>query len=154
MRPRSRYDISLHAHHIPHIILIFTCIYPSFSSSTYQVPRTIESTRLSDETTVTPGDSEVFGDEKDDEFAVHYSNEKVRIYMYAVLLKQSIQSKIHCVIRMRVTFQKAKVMITTRPKCSRKLYDFIKDLMQMIPNAFYYPRGTSISIFFTMMLNY
>ena len=33
-------------------------------------------------------------------------------------------------------------MITTRPKCSKKLYDFIGDLMQMIPNAFYYPRGT------------
>jgi ribosome production factor 1 len=33
-------------------------------------------------------------------------------------------------------------MITTRPKCSRKLYDFIGDLMQMIPNSTYYPRGT------------
>lgn len=33
-------------------------------------------------------------------------------------------------------------MITTRPKCSKKLYDFVGDLMQMIPNAFYYPRGT------------
>ncbi len=36
-------------------------------------------------------------------------------------------------------------MITTRPKCSKKLYDFIGDLMQMIPNAFYYPRGSLIS---------
>lgn len=35
-----------------------------------------------------------------------------------------------------------KIMITTRPKCSKKLYDFVGDLMQMIPNAFYYPRGT------------
>lgn len=33
-------------------------------------------------------------------------------------------------------------MLTTRPKCSRKLYDFIGDLMQMIPNSTYYPRGT------------
>jgi len=53
----------------------------------------------------------VLGDEKDDEFAAYYSNEK-----------------------------KPKLMISTRPKCSRKLYPFIGDLMQMIPNAFYYPR--------------
>ena len=32
-------------------------------------------------------------------------------------------------------------MITTRPNCSRKLYDFIGDLMRMIPNSYYYPRG-------------
>jgi len=32
-------------------------------------------------------------------------------------------------------------MLTTRPKCSRKLYDFVGDLMRMIPNAYYYPRG-------------
>jgi ribosome production factor 1 len=31
-------------------------------------------------------------------------------------------------------------MISTRPKCSRKLFLVIADLMQMIPNAFYYPR--------------
>jgi ribosome production factor 1 len=35
-------------------------------------------------------------------------------------------------------------MITTRPKCSRKLYPFIGDLMQMIPNSFYYPRETHL----------
>ena len=35
-------------------------------------------------------------------------------------------------------------MITTRPKCSRKLFPFIGDLMQMIPNAFYYPRESFI----------
>lgn len=32
-------------------------------------------------------------------------------------------------------------MITTRPKCSSKLFPFIGDLMQLVPNAFYYPRG-------------
>lgn len=35
-------------------------------------------------------------------------------------------------------------MITTRPKCSKKLYPFIGDLMQMIPNAFYYPRESKL----------
>lgn len=77
-----------------------------------QVPRTIENTRILEETMVQKNDDEVAGDEKDDEFAQYFSNEL-----------------------------KPKIMITTRPKCSRKLFPFIGDLMQMIPNAFYYPRG-------------
>lgn len=60
-----------------------------------------------------PNDEEVLGDERDDEFAQYYDHGK-----------------------------RPKIMITTRPKCSRKLFDFIGDLMQMIPNATYYPRGT------------
>ena len=79
-----------------------------------QVPRTIENTRLSEETTVAHNDDEIAGDEHDDEFSSYFSNEV-----------------------------KPKIMISTRPKCSRKLFPFIGDLMQMIPNAFYYPRGDS-----------
>mmetsp|Transcript_73404 Transcript_73404/g.144058 ORF Transcript_73404/g.144058 Transcript_73404/m.144058 type:complete len:303 (-) Transcript_73404:128-1036(-) len=77
-----------------------------------QIPKTIENTREVDETLVQPDDDEVAGDEQDDEFAKYFSNET-----------------------------KPKIMITTRPNCSRKLFPFIGDLMQMIPNAFYYPRG-------------
>ena len=77
-----------------------------------QTPRTIENTRVADETAVLPDDDEVLGDEVDDEFANYYTSEKA-----------------------------PKIMITTRPKCSKKLFDFIGDLMQMVPNAFYYPRG-------------
>jgi ribosome production factor 1 len=76
-----------------------------------QMPRTIESMRIKDETMVQPNDEEVIGDEKDDEFAAFYTNEK-----------------------------RPKIMITTRPKPSRKLFPFIGDLMQMIPKAYYYPR--------------
>lgn len=79
-----------------------------------QVPKTIENCRELDETLVQPDDEEIAGDEKDDEFAKYFTNET-----------------------------KPKIMITTRPKCSRKLFPFIGDLMQMIPNAFYYPRGTA-----------
>ena len=75
------------------------------------VPRTIENMRELDQTTVRPDDEEVFGDEKDDEFAAYYANEK-----------------------------KPKIMITTKPKPSRKLFPFIGDLMQLIPQSFYYPR--------------
>ena len=60
-------------------------------------------------------DDELIGEEKDDEFAPYYSNEK-----------------------------KPKIMITTRPNCSKKLFPFIGDLMQMIPNAFYYPRKNQL----------
>ena len=81
-----------------------------------QIPRTIENTRLLNENIVLPNDEEVLGDEKDGEFAKYYSNEK-----------------------------KPKIMITTRPKCSKKLFTFIGDLMQMIPNAFYYPRGNIVN---------
>ena len=76
-----------------------------------KVPTTIENSRIVDETMVKVDDVEVF-DEKCDEFAKYFSNEV-----------------------------KPKIMISTRPKCSKKLYPFIADLMQMIPNAFYYPRG-------------
>ena len=76
-----------------------------------QVPHTIENTRLEDETAVKQYDDEVLGDEKDDEFHQYFSNEK-----------------------------KPKIMISTRPKCSKKLFPFIADLMQMVPNAFYYER--------------
>jgi hypothetical protein len=41
------------------------------------VPRTIENTRILDETTVDPNDPEILGDEKDDEFAPLYALEKV-----------------------------------------------------------------------------
>lgn len=77
-----------------------------------QIPKTIENTREVDDTLVQPDDEEVAGDEADDEFAKYFSNEV-----------------------------KPKIMLTTRPNCSRKLFPFIGDLMQMIPNAFYYPRG-------------
>ena len=76
-----------------------------------QIPRTIENTREVEETMVKADDEEVLGDEKDDEFAAYFNNES-----------------------------RPKIMITTRPKCSKKLFPFIADLMQMIPQAFYYPR--------------
>eukprot|EP01042_Synura_sphagnicola_P030871 gene30871-39760_t len=76
-----------------------------------KIPTTIENTRNFDATFVKDDDLEIVGDEKDDEFSSYFTNEK-----------------------------KPKIMISTRPKCSRKLFLVIADLMQMIPNAFYYPR--------------
>ena len=75
--------------------------------------RTIESTRIDDPTFVQPDDQEVFQDEMGDEFASIFRND--------------------------VT---PKIMITTRPRPSKKLFRFIGDLMQCFPNSYYYPRKT------------
>lgn len=82
-----------------------------------QNPRTIENTRERDETHIDKDniDDEIIGDEADDEFAEIFNNDKT-----------------------------PKIMITTRPNCSRKLYAFIGDLMQLIPNALYVSRGTAL----------
>ena len=42
-----------------------------------QVPRTIENTRILDETQVDKNDKEILADERDDEFAKYFNNEKV-----------------------------------------------------------------------------
>lgn len=33
-----------------------------------------------------------------------------------------------------------KILVTTRPRPSKELFAFIGDLLQLIPNAFFYPR--------------
>lgn len=77
-------------------------------------PRTLDSSREPELTMIgADGDDEIAGDELDDEFARIFANE-----------------------------EKPKLMITTRPFPSGELYHFIKDLMDLIPNAFYYKRGT------------
>ena len=43
-----------------------------------KTPRTIENTRIEDENKILPNDTEVLGDEQDDEFAAYYTGSKVR----------------------------------------------------------------------------
>ena len=43
-----------------------------------QIPKTIENTKITSETTVEKDDPEVLGDEADDEFAVYRNGTKVR----------------------------------------------------------------------------
>ncbi|DAZ96965.1 TPA: hypothetical protein N0F65_012097 [Lagenidium giganteum] len=77
-------------------------------------PRTIDNTREPEITMVSnDGDDEIAADENDDEFAKIFSNEET-----------------------------PKLMITTRPFPSGELFHFIKDLMDLVPNSFYYKRGT------------
>ena len=71
----------------------------------------MDNTREADETIVTPEDAEVLADETTDEFSDYFLRGKI-----------------------------PNIMVTTRPKPSTKLYDFIKELMTMIPNISYYAR--------------
>merc|ERR1719242_355029 len=74
-------------------------------------PRTIEKLREPDETIVPPDDSEVEDDEALDEFNKYFMGGKV-----------------------------PKILLTTQRKPSAKLYDFLKEMIHVIPNTFYYPR--------------
>ena len=87
-------------------------------------------------------DPEVIGDEADDEFAVYRNGTKVSGGVCVIVLWWRWGRSLSSLIYLLFVLQMPKIMITTRPKCSKKLYDFVGDLMQMIPNAFYYPRGT------------
>lgn len=79
-------------------------------------PRTIDNTREPNVTMINAEDEneneEIYQDEIDDEFAAIFSNQTT-----------------------------PKIMITTRPFPSGELYHFINELLQLIPNSFYYKRG-------------
>lgn len=75
------------------------------------VPKTIENSREADETIVPDDDSEVDDDEAFDEFDSYFTGGKT-----------------------------PKIIVTTQRKPSRKLFDFLKELVHVIPNMFYYPR--------------
>ncbi|KAJ1446564.1 anticodon-binding protein [Pelagophyceae sp. CCMP2097] len=76
--------------------------------------RTIENTREVEVTAVPRGDREILQDERDDEFAMHEGGAGTA----------------------------PKIMLTTRPRPSKELFDFCGDLMDMFPNMFFYPRRT------------
>jgi len=73
--------------------------------------RTIENTREQDETVALPDDDELQADEGLDEFSSHFSRERV-----------------------------PKLLITTSQECSTNTRKFIKELLTVIPNTYYYKR--------------
>mmetsp|Transcript_11417 Transcript_11417/g.39843 ORF Transcript_11417/g.39843 Transcript_11417/m.39843 type:complete len:314 (-) Transcript_11417:42-983(-) len=74
--------------------------------------RTLDNTREYDDTIVAPGDAEVVADEAADEFAPYFAGEK-----------------------------EPKIMITTAYHATAPTFRFIRDLMSVLPNAYYYKRG-------------
>jgi ribosome production factor 1 len=76
-----------------------------------QTPRTLDNSREVEPTMVQQDDLEILGDEATDEFADYFSD-TVR----------------------------PKIIITTRPRPSSKLFHFIADLMRFLPQLYYYPR--------------
>lgn len=79
---------------------------------TMQVVRTLDNTREVDDTVVQPGDEEVMRDEAEDEFAPYFSGAKA-----------------------------PKLMITTKQVPSAKIFETISELLNAVPNSFYYRRG-------------
>jgi len=77
-----------------------------------QIPRTQDNTREVDDTVVAGDDQEVQLDEQADNFEQYFNGSK-----------------------------DPKIMITTRPRPSKKIFEFIGDLIDLLPNAFYYPRS-------------
>ena len=75
-------------------------------------PKTLDNTREVETTMVRDDDEEVHADEACDEFAAYYIDGNL----------------------------KPKVLITTRPRPSQKLFYFIADLQQLIPGLHFYPR--------------
>lgn len=71
-----------------------------------QVPRTIDNTRVADETIVEPQDEEVLNDEETDEFAAYFRCEVV-----------------------------PKVLITSSDRSKVKTVQFMKELQRIIPNS-------------------
>jgi ribosome production factor 1 len=76
-----------------------------------KTPRTLENAREIEPTMVQPNDAEVMGDEANDEFADYFSD-TVR----------------------------PKIIVTTRPRPSGKIFHFIADLMRLFPQLYFYPR--------------
>ncbi|EQC35376.1 hypothetical protein SDRG_07088 [Saprolegnia diclina VS20] len=78
-----------------------------------QEPRTIDNAREAEVTMIGGDDDEIAADDHDDEFARIFGNEET-----------------------------PKLMITTRPFPSGDMYPFVQNLMEFIPNSFYYDRKT------------
>ncbi|GIX65048.1 RNA processing factor [Babesia caballi] len=76
-----------------------------------QVPLTIESMRRFDETLVRPDDAEVAAEERIDEFASHFRGEV-----------------------------EPKLYLTTSRRPSEKMRTFVKELLLILPNVFYFAR--------------
>jgi len=74
-------------------------------------PRTTEAMREPDETIVPPDDSEVEDDEALDEFEKYFKGDTP-----------------------------PKILVTTQKRPSSKCFDFLKELINVVPNMYYYPR--------------
>eukprot|EP00276_Gloeochaete_wittrockiana_P004706 CAMPEP_0184659606 /NCGR_PEP_ID=MMETSP0308-20130426/30337_1 /TAXON_ID=38269 /ORGANISM="Gloeochaete witrockiana, Strain SAG 46.84" /LENGTH=303 /DNA_ID=CAMNT_0027099561 /DNA_START=3 /DNA_END=914 /DNA_ORIENTATION=+ len=77
-----------------------------------KVPKTLDNTRVPDETIVQTDDTEVAQDEATDEYADYFNGKT------------------------------PKTLITTNLRPSPISYDFIRELLKIFPNSFYYKRGT------------
>lgn len=73
--------------------------------------KTLDNQREFDETVVDPADDEIKGEEEIDEWSKYFKGET-----------------------------HPKILITTNHKPTKKMYDFIRDLLKVFPNSYYYAR--------------
>ena len=95
-----------------------------------QIPATLENTRVPDDTIVRMADKEVLEDEATDEFHEYFAKGKVRF----------MRDSLHHLQKYFRT-QAPQIMITTRPRPSRFLFEFINALTNLFPRAQFTPRG-------------
>jgi len=77
------------------------------------MPLTTDDKKEIDETFIFEEDDEVLNEEKFDEFASFFDNQT-----------------------------KPKILLTTSERASAKLYEFLKEIVTVFPNCYYYPRRT------------
>lgn len=105
-----------------------------------QTPRTLDNTREVEPTMVQRMDEEVAADEADDEFAAYYNFHTTTTIPNSSEQQQEQKQTDDEEKKMDGESIRPKVLITTRPKPSRKLYYFIADLQKLIPALYFYPR--------------
>lgn len=76
-----------------------------------KVPKTLDNTREADETVVDPADDEITAEQAIDEFAKYFNGD--------------------------VT---PKIIITTNYRPTKRMYEFMRELLKVFPNSYYYER--------------
>jgi ribosome production factor 1 len=103
-----------------------------------KVPKTLDNTREQEETIVLWNDEEVLQvEDANDEFAPYFD---------ALLLdttnRNTQDGTTTDTATSTTTGRVPKILLTTRPRPSKELFFFIADLLQLVPQTFFYPRKT------------
>jgi ribosome production factor 1 len=106
--------------------------------SVKNVPKTLDSTREIEITMVDPNDEEIIGDEADDEFAPYFQTSNINHDDDDD--DDDVDDDDPNLNRTDTNVIVPKILITTRPHPSKKLFYFIADMQLLLPNVHYYPR--------------
>lgn len=104
-----------------------------------KIPKTLDNTREQEETIVLWNDEEVLQiEDANDEFAPYFD-----AWMTGTSANtKTEESTATETINTTATGRVPKILLTTRPRPSKELFFFIADLLQLVPQTFFYPRKT------------